>query len=129
MDTSGITTYYPIYFKIPITLWETHGSFWKMSQYIVIPSDQTSVWKVYFSCFKICGLINCIVPEKVVVYWSLLWLLMILATPKSEILIPSSCISIFFGLISRWMMFLAFKNFSAITIWAMKRLIIYSLRP
>jgi hypothetical protein len=96
---------------------------------MVIPNDHTSVWNVYFSCFKICGLINWIVPENVVVYWSLLWLLIILATPKSDIFIPSSWIRIFFGLMSRWIMFRAFRNLKAITIWAIKRLIISSHNP
>lgn len=125
IEVSGITTYSPISFSIPITFWEIQGSLWKISQYMVIPSDHTSVWNVYFYCFKICGLINWIVPEKVVVSWSLLWLLIILATPKSDILIPSSWMRIFLGLISRCIMFRALRNLRAITIWAINRLIIY----
>lgn len=77
-------------FKIPMTLFEFQGKRSKRTKKIVTPKDHISVAKVYFSCLRICGLMNCIVPEKEVVYWSLLWLLMILATPKSANLMPSS---------------------------------------
>jgi hypothetical protein len=96
---------------------------------MVIPSDHISVAKVYFSCLRIWGLINWTVPEKDVVYWSLLWLLMILATPKSDILIPSSWINIFLGFISLWMMFLSFRNLRAMIIWAINLRIISSGNP
>ena len=79
---------------------------------MVIPSDHISVAKVYFSWRRICGLMNWTVPEKEVVYWSLLWLLMILATPKSEILMPSSWINMFLGFISRWIILLSCKSYS-----------------
>ena len=116
-------------FKIPMTLFEFQGSLSKSTKKIVTPKDHISVANVYFSCLRIWGLINWIVPENEVVSWSLLWLLMILATPKSANLIPSSWIKIFLGLISRWMMFLYFKNFKAIMICATNLLTISSESP
>lgn len=77
-----------------------------------------SVWYVYLSCFKIWGDINWTVPEKVVVYLSLLCLVIILATPKSEIFIFPLCIRIFLGLISLWIMLCSLRKAKAITICA-----------
>lgn len=100
------------------TLLEVQGKCRNTMKKMVIPKDQISVWKVYFYWRSIWGDINWKVPENVTVYLSKLCSLIILATPKSDILIFPSCNKIFLGLMSLWIIFSSFIYFKASAIYA-----------